>query len=193
MNTDPQTGPGAEPGTLTTGAGASAPSALTAVRAEVGKAVVGQDPTVWGLLAAFLVNGHVILEGVPGVAKTLMVKALARTLDLQFRLPPGMTLPPHKDDVHIDLGEGQQHAIVSLDESWRGHDGDRQVILATASLMYKASQRVVSLALPGAPPQIWRLDLSSDPDPTPGYSAWRLPSSASATKMEMSFRLRADR
>ena len=85
MNTDPQTGPGAEPGTLTTGAGASAPSALTAVRAEVGKAVVGQDPTVWGLLAAFLVNGHVILEGVPGVAKTLMVKALARTLDLQFR------------------------------------------------------------------------------------------------------------
>ena len=102
-------------------------------------------------------------------------------------------VPPNKDDVHVDVGEGQQHAIVSLDESWRGHDGDSQVILATASLMYKASQRVVSLALPGAPPQIWRLDLSSDPDPTPGYSAWRLPSSASATKMEMSFRLRADR
>src|ERR1051325_1426559 len=85
MNTDPEPGPGSDPGTTTTGAGPSAPSALDAVRAEVGKAVVGQDPTVWGLLAAFLVNGHVILEGVPGVAKTLMVKALARTLDLQFR------------------------------------------------------------------------------------------------------------
>ncbi len=59
--------------------------ALGAVRTEVGKAVIGQDPTVWGLLAAFLVRGHVILEGVPGVAKTLMVKALARSLDLQFR------------------------------------------------------------------------------------------------------------
>ncbi len=59
--------------------------ALAAVRTEVGKAVIGQDPTVWGLVTAFLVRGHVILEGVPGVAKTLMVKALARSLDLQFR------------------------------------------------------------------------------------------------------------
>jgi hypothetical protein len=115
------------------------------------------------------------------------------TLDLQFRLPPGMTLPPDKDDVQIDVGEAQRHAIVSVGENWRGHDGDRQVILATASLMYKASQRIVTLTLPGGPPESWRLDLSSDPDPTPGYSTWRLPSSASATKLEMSFRLRADR
>jgi MoxR-like ATPase len=59
--------------------------ALNAVRTEVAKAVIGQDPTVWGLLSAFLVRGHVILEGVPGVAKTLLVKALAHSLDLQFR------------------------------------------------------------------------------------------------------------
>jgi MoxR-like ATPase len=59
--------------------------ALEAVRSEVGKAVVGQDPVVWGLIAALLVKGHVILEGVPGVAKTLMAKALARALDLRFR------------------------------------------------------------------------------------------------------------
>jgi MoxR-like ATPase len=85
MTMDRQPGPEHQPATLTTGAGPPAQAALAAVRAEVGKAVVGQDPTVWGLLAAFLVNGHVILEGVPGVAKTLMVKALARTLDLQFR------------------------------------------------------------------------------------------------------------
>jgi MoxR-like ATPase len=60
-------------------------SSLLAVRAEVSKAVIGQDPAVWGLLAAPLVRGHVILEGVPGVAKTLMAKALARSLDLEFR------------------------------------------------------------------------------------------------------------
>jgi hypothetical protein len=101
------------------------------------------------------------------------------TLDLQFRLPPGMILPPSSEDVQIAVEEGQGHAIVTVGESWHGHDGDRPVILATASLMNKTSHRVVSLALPGVPEQNWRLDLSSDPDPTPGYSPWRLSSGAS--------------
>jgi MoxR-like ATPase len=60
-------------------------AALEEVREQVGKAVIGQDLVVSGLLAALLVRGHVILEGVPGVAKTLTVKALARSLDLGFR------------------------------------------------------------------------------------------------------------
>ncbi|MGH2580657.1 MAG: AAA family ATPase [Actinomycetota bacterium] len=60
-------------------------AAMSAVRTEVGKAVVGQEPALWSLTAALLVRGHVILEGVPGVAKTLMVKALARALDLRFQ------------------------------------------------------------------------------------------------------------
>ncbi|GAC1373429.1 MAG: MoxR family ATPase [Actinomycetota bacterium] len=59
--------------------------ALGAVRAEVAKAVKGQDPVVFGVLAAMLVRGHVILEGVPGVAKTLLAKALGQALDLEFR------------------------------------------------------------------------------------------------------------
>ena len=59
-------------------------AALEAVREQVGKAVIGQDLVVSGLLAALLVRGHVILEGVPGVAKTLTIKALARSLDLEF-------------------------------------------------------------------------------------------------------------
>jgi len=59
--------------------------ALTAVRAEVAKAVAGHDEVVDGLLVALLVRGHVLLEGVPGVAKTLTVKALAKSLDLGFR------------------------------------------------------------------------------------------------------------
>ncbi|MBI5069742.1 MAG: AAA family ATPase [Deltaproteobacteria bacterium] len=52
--------------------------------AEIGKAVVGQAAAVEELLAALFAGGHVLLEGVPGVAKTLLAKALARTLDLRF-------------------------------------------------------------------------------------------------------------
>ena len=50
---------------------------LAAVRAEVAKAVVGQDAAVSGLLVALLCGGHVLMEGVPGVAKTLLVRSLA--------------------------------------------------------------------------------------------------------------------
>jgi MoxR-like ATPase len=58
---------------------------LAAVRSEVGKAVAGHGDVVSGVLVGLLVRGHVLLEGVPGVAKTLMVKALARSLDVDFR------------------------------------------------------------------------------------------------------------
>ena len=54
------------------------------IEAEIGKVVVGQSGPVGELLAALLAGGHVLLEGVPGVAKTLLAKALARALDLQF-------------------------------------------------------------------------------------------------------------
>ena len=68
---------------------AEAPSpprdAIQALRAEVGKVVVGQDGVLSGLVAALLVRGHVLLEGVPGVAKTLMVKTIAAALQLEFR------------------------------------------------------------------------------------------------------------
>lgn len=56
--------------------------ALAAVRAEVAKAVVGQDPVVSGLLIALMCEGHVLLEGVPGVAKTLLVRSLAKALSI---------------------------------------------------------------------------------------------------------------
>jgi len=58
---------------------------LQRVRAEVGKAVVGQDVAVTGLLVGLLVGGHVLLEGVPGVAKTLLVRALSASLSLETR------------------------------------------------------------------------------------------------------------
>lgn len=59
--------------------------AFSRVRTEVGKAVVGQDGAVTGLLIALLAGGHVLLEGVPGVAKTLLVRSLSESLSLQTR------------------------------------------------------------------------------------------------------------
>jgi MoxR-like ATPase len=56
-----------------------------ALRDEVAKIVVGQEGTLSGLVAALLVRGHVLLEGVPGVAKTLLVKTVAAALQLDFR------------------------------------------------------------------------------------------------------------
>src|SRR5438105_2031599 len=58
---------------------------IVAIRREIAKAVVGQDGVLSGLVAALLVRGHVLLEGVPGVAKTLLVKTVAATLDLDFK------------------------------------------------------------------------------------------------------------
>lgn len=60
-------------------------TALDRVRTEVAKAVVGQDGAVTGLIIALLADGHVLLEGVPGVAKTLLVRTLSRTLRLETR------------------------------------------------------------------------------------------------------------
>ncbi|MEU1656508.1 MoxR family ATPase [Streptomyces griseofuscus] len=57
-------------------------ASLESLRAEIAKAVVGQDPAVTGLVVALLCRGHVLLEGVPGVAKTLLVRALASALEL---------------------------------------------------------------------------------------------------------------
>ncbi len=64
---------------------AAARTALLALRAEIGKAVVGQDAVVSGLLVALLCRGHVLLEGVPGTAKTLLVRTLAAALRLEFK------------------------------------------------------------------------------------------------------------
>ncbi|WP_255632891.1 MoxR family ATPase [Actinotalea sp. Marseille-Q4924] len=58
---------------------------LAALRTEVAKAVVGQDAAVTGLVIALLCRGHVLLEGVPGVAKTLLVRTLSAALQLDTK------------------------------------------------------------------------------------------------------------
>jgi len=54
------------------------------LRNEIGKAVIGQDAAIERLLVALLANGHVLLEGMPGLAKTLLVKSLGVALGVQF-------------------------------------------------------------------------------------------------------------
>ena len=73
-------GPGPVPGPAD-----PARAGLLAVRHEVGKAVVGQDAAVSGLLVALLCGGHVLMEGVPGTAKTLLVRTLAASLAIDTR------------------------------------------------------------------------------------------------------------
>ena len=57
---------------------------LTPLREEIGKVIIGQSYLVDRLIIGLLANGHVLLEGVPGLAKTLAVKTLASTMDLNF-------------------------------------------------------------------------------------------------------------
>jgi MoxR-like ATPase len=55
-----------------------------ALREEIGKVIVGQKAIVEGTLNALFANGHVLLEGVPGLGKTLLVRTLSQVLDLSF-------------------------------------------------------------------------------------------------------------
>ncbi len=54
------------------------------IKREIAAVVVGQEETIDMLLAAILANGHILLEGVPGVAKTLTAKLIAKTIDVDF-------------------------------------------------------------------------------------------------------------
>src|SRR4028119_2214112 len=58
--------------------------AVIQVKAEIGKVIVGQEEMIELLIAAILADGHVLLEGVPGVAKTLTAKLVARCLNVPF-------------------------------------------------------------------------------------------------------------
>ena len=56
----------------------------TRIRTEVQKSIIGQDEVIERLLVALLANGHVLLEGLPGLAKTLLIKSLGAAMGLEF-------------------------------------------------------------------------------------------------------------
>src|ERR1700691_5531454 len=58
--------------------------AVGELKAEIGKVIVGQEQMVELLLAGILANGHILIEGVPGVAKTLTAKLLSRSISVGF-------------------------------------------------------------------------------------------------------------
>ena len=58
---------------------------LEALKKEIGKVIIGQEQTISQLLITFLAGGHALLEGVPGLAKTLMIRSLADAIDLKFK------------------------------------------------------------------------------------------------------------
>src|SRR6266568_1894666 len=58
--------------------------AYAALRDEIGKVIVGHDAIVEGTLISLFAGGHVLLEGVPGLGKTLLVRTLSEVLDLSF-------------------------------------------------------------------------------------------------------------
>jgi MoxR-like ATPase len=107
------------------GSGDQARERLAAVRHEVAKAVVGQDAAVSGLLVALLCGGHVLMEGVPGVAKTLLVRSLAAALAVDTRrvqftpdLMPGditgsMVIDSHRGELSFREGPLFTHLLLA--------------------------------------------------------------------------------
>jgi MoxR-like ATPase len=87
-------------------------TAILAVRDEVAKVVVGQEGTLSGIAVALLVRGHVLLEGVPGVAKTLIAKAVAAALDLRYarvQFTPDLMPSDVLGQLVFDAGGGSFH------------------------------------------------------------------------------------
>src|SRR5918911_292281 len=54
------------------------------IKAEIGKVIVGNEPIIDGVLICLLANGHALLEGVPGLGKTLLVRTLSQAVSLRF-------------------------------------------------------------------------------------------------------------
>ena len=102
-----------------------------AIRTEIAKAFVGKPQTTDLLLMALLAQGHVLVEGVPGIAKTTLVKAFAQTLGCQFArvqftpdLLPGDitgTYILNMKDSSFELRKGPLFANVVLGDEPTGH------------------------------------------------------------------------
>ncbi len=83
------------------------------VRKQIGRVIVGHEEIVHGVLTCLFVGGHCLLEGVPGLGKTLLVRTLAKTLDLQFSriqfTPDLMPADILGTNMVMESAEGKRH------------------------------------------------------------------------------------
>jgi MoxR-like ATPase len=113
---------------------------ISAVRERIGTVVVGQDVVVERLLIALFTGGHILLQGVPGVAKTLLASVLSKTLDLQFA----------RVQFTIDLLPSDILGSEILDQrtnSFRTHKGPIFTNLLLADEINRAAPKVQSALL----------------------------------------------
>ncbi|MGQ0628019.1 MAG: AAA family ATPase, partial [Phycisphaerales bacterium] len=137
--TTPTSAPGAPP-SVPPSAPARAVPIADAVRARVARTVVGQDTVVDAILIALLTGGHLLLQGVPGLAKTLLVNAVAKATDLQFG----------RVQFTIDLLPADILGAEILDEStrqFRLHKGPVFTNLLLADEINRATPKVQSALL----------------------------------------------
>jgi len=96
---------------------AQAAKVAAAMRAEIGKALVGQKEVIDAVLCALLAGGHVLVEGVPGLGKTLLVRALARTNNQLTRLISAARLRgAHEEGSALEAARGSQIDVVPQSE-----------------------------------------------------------------------------
>jgi MoxR-like ATPase len=113
---------------------------LDAVRAKIGTVVVGQDVVVERVLIALLTSGHLLLQGVPGLAKTLLVAAVSKTVDLAFaRIQFTIDLLP-SDIVGSEILDQKTH-------EFRTHKGPIFTNLLLADEINRAAPKVQSALL----------------------------------------------
>ena len=82
---------------------------LGRLRREIGRRIVGHDHLVDGILACLLASGHVLLEGVPGLGKTMLVKTLSDALHLACLLMLSRRFADQNTNAHYTLMVGGRH------------------------------------------------------------------------------------
>ncbi len=113
---------------------------VDAVKTRVGKVVVGQDVVVERILIALLTSGHLLLQGVPGLAKTLLVAAISKTIDLKFaRIQFTIDLLP-SDIIGSEILDQKTH-------EFRTHKGPVFTNLLLADEINRAAPKVQSALL----------------------------------------------
>ena len=137
------------------------------VRARVAETVVGQDDVVESILIALLTGGHLLLQGVPGLAKTLLVNAVARAIDLSFgRVQFTIDLLP-ADIVGSEILDEAPAGSHGVGRQFRVHKGPIFTNLLLADEINRATPKVQSALLEAMQERRVTIGAHTLPLPTP--------------------------